>query len=146
MSKIVETPLPGIGARYDVTDGSGATVSIIVHHSGRRDFLVYDDDDPDRCVRTVSLDEDASRDLAELLGADEHESRAPVEHQDVGGLSIDWVDIDNPCAVDEAMATLPHGAMPVAVLRESQLRPIGEEVPVLFEGDTVVALTPIDDA
>ena len=142
MSKIVETPLPGIGSRFDITDASGASVSVIVHTSGRRDFLMYDEDDPDMCVRTVSMDEDASRDLAQILGEDEKESR-PVEQQTIGGLSIDWIDVENPCDVAEAMIGLPRGSMPVAVLREATLMPIPEDLPDLREGDKVVALTPV---
>ncbi len=37
---ITEQDLPGIGRRYQLHDDSGQLVTIIVHHSGRRDLYL----------------------------------------------------------------------------------------------------------
>ena len=37
---VTEQDLPGIGRRYQMTDDSGQVITVIVHHSGRRDVYV----------------------------------------------------------------------------------------------------------
>ena len=37
---VTEQDLPGIGRRYQMTDDSGHVVTVIVHHSGRRDVYL----------------------------------------------------------------------------------------------------------
>ena len=37
---VTEQDLPGIGRRYQMTDDSGHVITVIVHHSGRRDVYV----------------------------------------------------------------------------------------------------------
>ena len=39
---VVEQELPGIGMRYELDAVEGGTVSVTVHHSGRRDVYVLD--------------------------------------------------------------------------------------------------------
>jgi K+:H+ antiporter subunit KhtT len=94
MAQVEETPLPGVGIRYDFRTESGRRLGVLLHRSGRRELLVYSEDDPDETSVTVDLGRDDARTLAELLGAS-----VVVEHlgelqQDLEGLSIDWVPID----------------------------------------------------
>jgi TrkA domain protein len=46
-----QTPLPGVGLRYDFTTRSGRQIGVVSHRSGRRDLLVYDRKDPDSPLR-----------------------------------------------------------------------------------------------
>lgn len=93
MAEVTETPLPGIGVRHDFVTAAGARLGVLAHRSGRRELLVYDRDDPDACSAVVHLDADDTRTLAELLGASQV-SEAIASLQQVQGLAIDWVTVD----------------------------------------------------
>ena len=69
MAEVSETRLPGLGIRYEFVTDSGQRVGVIHHRSGRREIVVFDEEDPDVCREVVRLDEDDSRTLAELLGS-----------------------------------------------------------------------------
>lgn len=60
--EIEETPLPGVGVRYDFTTEQGNRLGIVVHDSGERELLICDAADPD-AARTLPL---AQRDLVRL--------------------------------------------------------------------------------
>jgi TrkA domain protein len=77
VAEVEETPLPGIGYRYDFTTADGQRLGVLVHRSGRRELLVYRRDDPDECAQTIDLGRDDARTMAELLGAARF-----VEHSD----------------------------------------------------------------
>jgi TrkA domain protein len=64
-----ETPLPGVGLRYDFTTRSGRQIGVVSHRSGRRDLLVYDRGDPDTCQEVIQLTAEEADALAEILGA-----------------------------------------------------------------------------
>jgi len=55
---------------------------------------VYRTDDPDECALALDLGNDDARTLAELLGASRVVEQLGRLHQDVEGLSIDWIEID----------------------------------------------------
>lgn len=91
---ISETPLPGIGQRFDLRDVDGGPLTVIIHHSGRRDLYVMGSgEDP---AATVSLSDTQSRTLGAILGG-AYFKPAVVEEIEavVGGLLIDWVTIDD---------------------------------------------------
>lgn len=93
MSEVQETSLPGIGVRYDVTTEAGERVGVLVHRTGRRDLLVYDRDDPDRCRATMALAPDEARTVAELLGPSQLVTQLGATQQELGGLVIDWLTV-----------------------------------------------------
>jgi len=66
--RIEETRLPGIGLRHDFTTSDGTRIGMVTYHDGRRELLLFDDQDPDECRATVHLAEDDARVLADLLG------------------------------------------------------------------------------
>ena len=68
MSTVSETPLPGLGVRFEFVTKSGARLGVLQRQGGRTDLLVYDPSDPDTAVETISLSEEEARTLAELLG------------------------------------------------------------------------------
>jgi K+:H+ antiporter subunit KhtT len=94
MAEVEETTLPGIGVRYDFVTGGGSRIGVLLHRTGRRELLVYRTDDPDECALAMDLDPDDARTLAELLGASRIVEQLANLHQDVEGLSIDWIKID----------------------------------------------------
>ena len=42
MRDVTETPLPGVGVRFEFTSGAGERVGVLVHRGGRRELMVYD--------------------------------------------------------------------------------------------------------
>ena len=86
---VTEQDLPGIGRRYQMTDDSGRVVTVIVHHSGRRD--VYLPRPGGRDVDAVSFTDDQARRLGALLAGVYFKPAAVAQVEAViGGLLIDW--------------------------------------------------------
>ncbi|MGH3369257.1 MAG: hypothetical protein ACRDPR_04590, partial [Nocardioidaceae bacterium] len=63
---VVEIPLPGIGQRYDVRAVEGGTVTVVIHHSGRRDVYLLDERDEPKA--SVALTDSQARSLGAILG------------------------------------------------------------------------------
>lgn len=92
MPDVTETRLPGVGVRHEYTTSDGERVGILSLRSGRREIVVYDRDDPDRCRTILHLSADDTNTMAELLGAP-HLSEALTSLQRVEGLAIDWLTV-----------------------------------------------------
>ncbi len=60
--------LPGIGMRHAIMTERGRRIGVVSHHTGRRDLVVYDKDDPDSAVVSVALTGTEANALAELMG------------------------------------------------------------------------------
>jgi TrkA domain protein len=95
MAEVSETALPGVGVRYDFRSSSGTRIGVLVHRTGRRELLVYSMRDPDSCIAQLTLDPDDSRTLAELLGASRITEHLAAAQQDIEGLAIDWILIED---------------------------------------------------
>lgn len=140
-----ETPLPGVGLRYDSTTRSGRQIGVVSHRSGRHDLLVYDRKDPDTCTEVVQLTEEEADTLAEILGAVRIAGRLAELQQRIEGLAIDWLDIPpgSPYAgrpLGDTAARSRTGTSIVAVLRGDQAIPApGPDTP-LRAGDTAVVV------
>jgi TrkA domain protein len=140
-----ETPLPGVGLRYDFTTRSGRQIGVVSHRSGRRDLLVYDRKDPDTCQEIIQLTEEEADTLAEILGAARIASRLAGLQQRVEGLAIDWLDIpaSSPYAgrpLGDTQARSRTGTSIVAVLRGEQALPAPDPDTPLQAGDTAVVV------
>jgi TrkA domain protein len=68
MTDIEETRVPGVGVRHDFVTATGARIGVLLYRDGRRQLVVYDEQDHDACRASVSLDEDDAHALADLLG------------------------------------------------------------------------------
>lgn len=68
MAEIEQTHLPGVGERRDFVTEAGDRIGIITHRDGRRELLLYDRRDPDRCESVIRLADSDLRHLAELCG------------------------------------------------------------------------------
>jgi TrkA domain protein len=141
---ITETALPGVGLRHDFTTRAGRQLGVVTHRTGRRDLLVYDRGDPDRCQEVIQLTDDEADALAELLGA-----ARLVEHlarlQQVEGLAIDWLEIRAGSPYDggtigDTQARSRTGVSIVAILRGDRAIPAPSPQERLAAGDTLVVV------
>jgi TrkA domain protein len=89
--EIFETPLPGIGVRYEFEAEGGDHVGVVVRRDGRRDIAMYESDDPDSCLGSIELSEADSSKVAELLGGTNITARLDTLRHHVEGLAIEWV-------------------------------------------------------
>jgi len=92
--ELFETPLPGVGVRYEFTSAAGDRLGVIVRRDARRELVLYDERDPDACRDTVSLTGEESATLVELLGGTKVTERIGDLRHEVEGLSIEWVTIE----------------------------------------------------
>jgi TrkA domain protein len=125
--EIEETALPGVGLRYEFTSKEGERLGVIHHRSGRRELFIAEEADPDACRETLSLDEEESHILAELLGGSRITAHMATL-QRVEGLAIDWLGLgeDSPYAggtIGDAQVRTRTGVSVVAVLRGEQAFP-----------------------
>lgn len=93
MLPIRETPLPGVGVRYDFTARGGERVGVIIHRNGRRDVIVCSPQDPDVCQEVLHLDEEEALALVEAMGISHSTGEIARLQLALGGLSIDWVQV-----------------------------------------------------
>lgn len=149
MAEVRETKLPGVGVRHEFTTENGADVGVLVHHDGRREILVYDSDDPDRCTSIVNLSAADTRTVSELLGASRVTEAVSAVQQEIEGLAIEWIELtsSSPAAgatIGDGMYRTRTGASIVAVIRDGQSIPApGPEFP-LIDGDVIVAVGTVE--
>lgn len=89
--EVTEQGLPGIGHRYDVRSEGAEEVTVVIHHSGRRDLYIRSRgaDEPE-CTATLS--DRQARTLGAILGGAYFTPAVIEEIQAaIGGLLIDWV-------------------------------------------------------
>jgi TrkA domain protein len=120
--EIFETPLPGIGVRYEFDTANGRKLGVLVHRDGRRELLIYCKGDEDSCSETLELQVHESAALVELFGGTKITERLSDLKHDVQGLAIEWVTVrdDSPLAgksIGDGQIRTRTSASVVAVLR-----------------------------
>jgi TrkA domain protein len=145
VADVDETQLPGMGVRYDFTTEAGVRLGVLVHRTGRRDVMVYSAADPDECAVTVALRPDDARTLSELLGASRVAEHLAKVQQQVAGLALDWINVEegSPWAgktLSEAAIHTETGVSVVALLAGDDVTPAPGADDVLAAGATVVAI------
>ena len=145
MAEVSETTLPGVGVRYEFTTSDGQRVCVVHHRGGRREIVLFDEEDPDSSAGGIRLDKDDSRTLAELLGSSQIVKELSDLQQDVKGLAIDWLPVveGTPFAGKPIAATRARtrtGASIVAVLRDEEAHPAPGPDFILSPGDTLVVV------
>ncbi len=145
MAEIIETSLPGVGLRHELVCESGERVGVITRHSGRRDLLVFDVEDPDSVSRSVAMSPDEARMLADLLGGATLVERFEDLRQHIAGLSIDWLPVSSRSRfAGEALGATEMrtrtGVSVIALLRHGTAIPAPGPDDVLEAGDTVVVV------
>ena len=144
MTEVTETQLPGVGVRYDFTTVDGEQVGVVAHHSGRRDLLAYDRDDPDVGRTVLQLGTTDARTMSELLGGTHVSEVLGAVQQRIEGLALDWVEVPAGSAMvgrsigEEALRTRT-GAYVVAVIRDGATEPAPGPDFSFAPGDVVVA-------
>ena len=141
--QIREQELPGIGRRYSVQT-EGGEVSVVIHHSGRRDIYLADATGH-RPPSVATLSDDQARRLgAVLAGAYFQPTLTRRIEAVVGGLLIDWVTIGPEAPGGRTIADLEVRRRTrmtiVAVLRDDDAVVAPEPTEVLRPGDRVVVV------
>jgi TrkA domain protein len=143
--EITETALPGVGLRHDFTTRAGRQLGVVTHRTGRRDLLVYDRVDPDRCQEVIQLTDEEADALADLLGGDRLVSHLAKLQQQIEGLVIDWLEIrpGSPYAgrtIADTQARSRTGVSIVAIVRGERAIPAPTPDQRLEPGDTLVVV------
>lgn len=130
--------LPGIGRRYEVFGAHGGRISVIIHHTGRRDVYVHDEDEDDEVDSHdfVQLSDAQARTLGAILGGAFFKPAVVEEIEAViGNLLIEWVTVDKTSPViGKTIGELdvrPRTGMTIAAIvrgRESFTAPGPDEV------------------
>lgn len=142
---VAEQELPGIGRRYDMRDETGRAVSVIVHHSGRRDVYAQGRD-PEALDLLLTFTDDQARRFGAILGG-AYFTPAVVSRIEavIGGLLIDWVTLrpDSP-AVGRSIADMEirrRTRMTVAAILRDDIPLIAPDpTEVLTAGDRLVVI------
>jgi TrkA domain protein len=142
--EVTECSLPGIGQRYDVRAADGASVTVVIHHSGRRDLYVLERGDEPQAV--VTLTDTQARTLGAILGG-AYFKPAVVEEIEavIGGLLIDWVTLDDASpGAGKSIAELEirgrTGMTIAAILRDHTPMVAPEPTERLQPGDRLVVI------
>jgi TrkA domain protein len=147
--ELFETPIPGVGVRYEFTTAAGDHIGVIVRRDSRRQVLLYDRRDLDACRDTVSLTGEESAAIIELLGGTKVTERISDLRYDVEGLSIEWVTLESGRGLagrtiaDGRIRTVT-GASVVAVIRGAQSIPGPEPDFELQGGDVALVIGSIE--
>lgn len=149
MAVVRETSLPGVGVKHDFETEDGREVGVLVHRDGRRDIVVYDADDPDRCAAQMSFSSADTRTLSELLGSSRVTEAVGAVQQEIEGLAIEWISIAAGSAaagttIADGMYRTRTGASIVAVLRDEAPVPAPGPEFELLAGDVVVAVGTVE--
>ena len=144
-TNVNQTPLPGVGVRYDFTTKSGDHVGIIHHHTHRYDLLVYDKLDPDSCTTALRLEEEDGHALAEIMGSTRIAKPIDRLPESIPGLIIDWIPIRessncNGYTLTELAIRTQTGVSIVAVVRDNETIPSPAADFRLYIGDTAVVV------
>ena len=144
MATVSETPLPGLGVRFEFVTRAGTRLGVLQRQGGRIELVVYDPADPDTVSESLTLDEDDARTLAELLGTSRVVEDLGRLRQRIEGLAIDWLPLGrSPFAgrpLGDTAARSRTGVSIVAVVRGDEAVPAPGPEQRLEAGDTLVVV------
>jgi len=143
--ELFETPLPGVGVRYEFTAEGGDHVGVVVRRDGKRDIALYDREDPDSCRGTIELSEGDASKVAELLGGTNITARLEELKHSVEGLEIEWVTMPDGGGltgktIADGKIRTSTSASVVAVIRGDHAIPGPEPTFEFQPGDTVLVM------
>ena len=140
-----QTELPGIGKRFSIKLSSGQIVSIIIHHSGKREIYVLDEDGDVEC--TVTLTDQEAREMGMVL--------AGAFYQPVTGdkmelilkqLVMEWVELPPDSelvgkTLAEADVRKRTGVIVLGVVRNDEMIPTPDPKNFRFQpGDILIVV------
>ncbi len=144
MPEINETMLPGVGVRHEFTTSGGERLSLLTHHTGRRELAVYDRNDPDACRTVFHLSAEDTNTLGDLLGVS-HVSETVNAVQQIEGVVIDWIIVAAGSehagrSILESRFRTTTGVSIVAIVRDGTTLPAPDPDTRIEVGDTVVGV------
>lgn len=142
---LVETLLPGVGIRYELTTRSGLLLGIVVQRAGAVEVAVYDRRDPDRASSVLHLDAEEAEAVAEILGAPRLTQRFADLSREVPGLRSARIAVRPGSPFDgrplsDTRARTRTGCSIVAVVRSTDIVTSPEPHEVLHAGDVLVVI------
>jgi len=149
MAAVRETKLPGVGVKLEFTTEEGRHVGVLVHRDGRREILVYDDDDPDACSSSLGLSAADTRTMSELLGGSTVTEAVTAVQQQIEGLAIEWIEIPGDSAtigttIGDGQFRTKTGSSIVAVIRDGDTTPAPGPEFEFAGGDVAVAVGTVE--
>lgn len=143
MPEIEKTALPGVGERIEFVSEEGNRVGVVHHRSGQREVFVCAPSDPDAVALSIRLSHDESHALADALGGSTLVSNLTDLEQQVEGLAIDWVSVDETSpfvdrTIGDARIRTKTGVSVVAVIRDERAHPAPGPEFGLKANDTLV--------
>jgi TrkA domain protein len=147
--EIFETPLPGVGIRYEFTSAAGDRLGVVARRDSRRELALYDDRDPDRCRALVELTGAEAATLVELLGGTKVTERVADLRHEVEGLSIEWVTMRggrglSGRTIGDGQIRSQTGASVVAIIRGDHSIPGPGPEHQLEAGDIALVVGSVD--
>ena len=114
--------------RHDFTAEDGSRIGVVHHRTGRRELFFCSAEDPDAVTHSLNLSDDDSHALSEALGGSSVIENLSSLQQQVEGLAIDWLRVDEgtPYAgksIGDARIRTRTGVSVVAVIRGDQAHP-----------------------
>jgi TrkA domain protein len=105
---------------------SGRRLGVVTHRNGRRDLVLYDQDDPDSGTADIPLTDDEAEALADILGASLMLGQLSGLRQQAAGLLTEQISIPagSPFVgrrLGDTKARTRTSASIVAVLREREV-------------------------
>jgi TrkA domain protein len=145
MAIVKETPLPGIGVRYEFDTQEGIRLGVIHHRTGVRELVLYERDDPDTAHDLIRLGPEDARTLAELLGVSQVAKELAELERDVEGLAVDRLPLDagsrfHGGTIGDTGARTRTGVSIVAVIRQGGAHPAPGPSFELHGGDVLVVV------
>lgn len=145
MAIVNETPLPGIGVRYEFDTDEGVRLGVIYHRTGVRELVLYERDDHDTAHDLIRLGSEDARTLAELLGVSQVAKELAELEQTVEGLAVDRLPLDAGSRFDggtigDTGARTRTGVSIVAVIRQGSAHPAPGPEFGLLGGDVLVVV------
>ncbi len=145
MAQVEQTPLPGVGVRYDFTTAEGRRLGVVHHQDGRKEVYVGSADDPGAAAAFFSLGDDEVHTLVEVLGGSRVTANLVRLQEFVEGLAIEWLKVSpgSPIAgasIAAAGIRARSGVSVVAVLRDDQTHPAPGPEFRIAPGDTLVVV------
>ncbi|MFJ3582436.1 cation:proton antiporter regulatory subunit [Streptomyces sp. NPDC090127] len=141
--RMSNTPLPGIGVRYDLTTREHRRLSVIAHRDGSRTLNAYRRDDPDACALSAKLTSKEAEALIDAL-MPSHHSPNLLSTTDLG-LVAERIELSahshwNGRALGETRTRTETGVSIVAVLRRADAIPSPAPDFRLAGGDTLIVI------
>jgi TrkA domain protein len=119
-----ETDLPGIGKKYSVETMENQLLSVVIHLSGKREVLLFNDPDEDPDFHFLLSDEEAGLVGSVLMGTYFKPEQEQQKELFLNKMSIEWVRINEECLLaDKTIIDLEirktTGVTIIAIVREN---------------------------